>query len=334
MAEILREHSDSLAFFELFEVFKLPICRELMDADLQEEIANDTLRYKWLYTDQKEAFEKALQATQSYRRILFHKKMLHAELFHENKKIDLNELLKGSLLHFVVLNPESDALAQFIRSLDKEEIDKSNVEGWTPLMLASQLGKNEYVKCLLAAGADLEREVAGFSSLVLAVKAGQWKTTKHLLEAGACIKQDNNNKLIGGLKETFPAIYFACRQYDKRILNLLLEKEKRLTLMDKKDALLTALEVENLEAVRVLFKHMTKEDKDQFSKKYKPLLLEKAVSSGNLRLVDEMLASDFGLAFNKTDRKILFFALSEKGFLPLNTEVTLCKREPCFNSAQ
>lgn len=321
---LLIYNSGGHSFFELFEVFKLPLCRELMDSNIQEAIKNDTLLYQWLYTDQKEAFEKALQATQSYHRILLHKKMLHAELFGEDKAIDLDELFKGSRWHFVVMNPECEGLARFIRNLDKKEIDIPNAEGWTPLMLASQLGKHEYVKSFLAAGADLEREVAGFSSLVLAVKAGQWEITKCLLEAGACIKKDNN-ELIGGLKERSLAIYFACRQYDQRILNLLLEQEKRLTLADKKDAILTALEVENLAAIRVLFKHMTSEEKDQFSKKYKSLLLEKVASSGNLCLVDEMMSSDFGLLVNKTDRKILFFSLSEKGFLP-DAEATSFRR--------
>jgi hypothetical protein len=89
-ASLMLYNSGGHSFFEIFEVFKLPICAELMEdeSDTQKALKNDKLMFKLLCEDQKDAFEQALQSTQFYAHMLLNKKILNAEFKKQRIKDD------------------------------------------------------------------------------------------------------------------------------------------------------------------------------------------------------------------------------------------------------
>ncbi|CAM2838724.1 Ribulose-5-phosphate 4-epimerase and related epimerases and aldolases [Legionella steigerwaltii] len=306
-------NSGGHSFFEIFEVFKLPLCRELIGGEpgLVKALEEDKMMYKWLCMDQSDAYEKALHATRNYLHFLLSKKIVNAEF--KNKRMSVLSLPPEQItLHFSVVYQELHELEQLIQVLG--DVDAANSKNWTALMVASQLGKTDQVKLLLTSGADIRKQVDGLSSLELAVKNSHFKTTELLLKEGAVVKRAQKAK--GGLKARVPALYLACRQSDMDILTLLL-KQKTLNVDDKKEAILCALKIENLEAIKVIIKQITQDERHKFfTEKYKFKLLKEAVKLGNTQLIKGIMELDIFPSFEQLDCQSLLNTAAEKGFLP------------------
>lgn len=314
-AALMVYNSGGHSFFEVFEVFKLPLCRELIEDEpgLVKALEEDKMMYKWLCLDQSDAYEKALHATRNYLHVILSKKISNAEF--KKKRIPvLSAPQEQMTLHSAVVYLDLHDLEQLIHTLGRENIDAPNYKDWTALMVASQLGKTEHVKMLLTAGANIQKQVDGLSSLELAIKNSHFKTTEVLLNGGAVVKRAQKAK--GGLKARVPALYLACRQADVSILKLLLE-QKVLNIDDKKEAVLCALKIENFEALRVIINQITKEERHKFfNEKYKFKLLKEAVKLGNTQLIKGILQFDIFPSFEQIDCQSLLNVAAEKGYLP------------------
>ena len=71
-------------------------------------------------------------------------------------------------------------------SCGEDEINFMVNGGWSPLMAASDIGRDDIVKLLLSHGASIDAEnTGGDYALLLAIKKGHISTTKLLLEKGA-----------------------------------------------------------------------------------------------------------------------------------------------------
>ncbi|VEB37619.1 ankyrin repeat domain-containing protein [Legionella cherrii] len=314
-AALMVYNSGGHSFFEIFEVFKFPLCRELIEDEpgLVKTLEEDKMMYKWLCMDQSDAYEKALHATRNYFHSLLSKKIINAEFKKKHMSV-LSVPQEQLTLHFAVVYHNLHDLEQLIHTLGRENIDAPNYKDWTALMVASQLGKTDQVKMLLAAGADIRKQVDGLSSLELAIKNSHFKTTEVLLKGGAVVKRAQKAK--GGLKARVPALYLACRQTDVGILRLLLE-QKTLNIDDKKEAILCALKIENFEALKLIINQITKEERHKFfNEKYKFKLLKEAVKLGNTQLIKGILQFDIFPSFEQIDCQSLLSVAAEKGFLP------------------
>lgn len=324
-AALMLYNSGGHSFFEIFEVLKLPMCRELIENSPSWEgnqVKND-LMYKWLYEDQKDAYEKALESTQIYMRSLLHKKMLNAEIKRKVKPtneveneaeiISSTHQMKAPTIHKAVIKSDIAVFESLLE--DKSNINKKNYAGWTALMIASQLGKVEHVRKLLDARADIRVQAKGLSALELAVKNQQFETVKLLLTSDRILVKRNNG---GNLKENIPALYLACRQNDTRILEAILAySANNLTTKDKEEALLTAVKIENFQALEVIIKHLATQEKPiNFSEKYKFQLLHKAAKFGSAELISQIIGID-NTCPTTTEYKELLNTATQKGFIEI-----------------
>ncbi len=327
-AALMVYNSGGHSFFEIFEVFKLPICRELIEDEphILDCLARDQLMYQWLYVDQKEAFATSLKATIAYMHVLLAKKQMHAE-FHKGNLSQGQSTVQLMSLHKAIIHANLTVFSQVLSRTAKTKIDKENHNGWTVLMIAAQLGKTEQVRMLLKAGANIHKEVKmplnvnidakkqihALSALELAIKWQHYDTVQELLKAGALVKR---SKIEGDtLKQHAPALYFACRQFDMRILQLILESDNNLDLADMKEALFYAIKVENLPAMQVLITHMGKQC--VFTEEYKFELLKAVVSLGNTQLIQALISLKLYPETMQSAHQYLLNMAVEKGFVPV-----------------
>jgi len=78
-----------------------------------------------------------------------------------------------------------EQIVRFLAPLASISIDKTNNNGWTPLMQASRNGHLSIVLFLLSRGADPNKSTSfGMNSMVLAVKSGNFQVVKALLNNG------------------------------------------------------------------------------------------------------------------------------------------------------
>jgi ankyrin repeat protein len=331
-AALMVYNSGGHSFFEVFEVFKLPICRELLENEpiILDCLERDQLMYQWLYADQKEAFSASLQATIAYMHVLLAKKQMHTKLYQQNVRQESLPAIPLSL-HKAIVYANVEEFSRVVSRTAKTKIDKVNHNGWTVLMIAAQLGKTRQVRMLLNAGANIHKEVKmtlnaeidakkqihALSALEVAIKWQHYETTQALLKAGALIKR---SKTEGDtLKQHAPALYFACRQSDMRILNLILESEDTLDLVDMKEALFYALKVENLSAVQVLVEYIEKQSfaSALFTEEYKLEVLNGAVSLGNTQLIQGLISLNIYPETMPSAHQRLLNTAVEKGFVPV-----------------
>ncbi|MDI1351573.1 MAG: ankyrin repeat domain-containing protein [bacterium] len=316
-------NSGGHSFFEIFEVFKLPQFRDLgkTDSSLAKGLEEDDLMYQWLCLAQPDAYNKALEATQDYSQTLLNKKILNAQMTKGNE-LGLNESQQPTL-HLAVINDEPE---QFDKSLQlhlknkSNGIDERNDKHWTALMVASQLGKTAQVVSLIAAGANIKArtdvKTGNLSSLELAIKNQHAETVEVLIKAGAIIRRDTANSPS--------ALYFASRQTDGRILNLVLNNEKKFTPAEKRQALLNALKVENFEAISIIVNHMNKNEHEQqriFTTDFKNSFLQAAVSIGNSEVIHGIIELDIWNPNEKINYNTLINITVEKGFIPTAKQI-------------
>lgn len=130
------------------------------------------------------------------------------------------------------------------------------------------------------------------------------------------ITSATGHPLLDSIVRTAPALYFGCRQSDMRILQLILDGSK-FSITDKKEAILAALKVENLEALKVLVAQFNDEEKrEYFTPEYRDQLLNEAVCLGNTRLIQGIVDLNLCPVSNKTDYLLLLKTAMDKRFLP------------------
>ncbi|MDI1352258.1 MAG: ankyrin repeat domain-containing protein, partial [bacterium] len=321
-AGLMIYNSGGHSFFEIFEVFKLPLFQELLSKHQRsfQALEADKLMHQWLSKDQKNAFELALQSTQIYMHTVLNKKILLSQFKKQFHLVDFTYLSTKIDLHQAVIETDIQTFTGLIKNIPRKNINILNKEKWSALMVAAQLGKTEHGQLLLSKGADIRIRVGGLAALELAIKSQQFNTIVLLLKAGSVIKIGTK----GLLKERAPAVYLACRQHDIHILRLLLNRENGLNIHDIKEAILVALKVENLDGIVNLIKHTQYEEREQyFSRDYKELLLREAVKSGNIRLIQSImiikniLDHDVNSFSGITDYSELLNIATEQGFVPV-----------------
>ena len=324
-ATLMLYNSGGHSFFEIFEVLKLPHFQELTDGEpvIARAIAENNLMYKLLCEDQKASYDEALAATQKYARVLLNKKIMHAQL-KQKDELGLNEpkRKKTTTIFQAVVDSDSKKFDKVLSGLDKKEINKPNAKKFTPLMVAAQLGKQVHVEKLINAGANINfRPAGGYTSLELAIKSQKYATVETLLKAGAFVKR--TTRPGAEFKLRAPALYLACRQHDMRILNAVLEQKNSFNIIDKKDAILVALRIENLEALRILMKSVSRHEKRQyFTDEFKSQLLKEAVGLGNPRLIQEIIDLNWPASSSKQiNYELLMNNAAAKGFLPTAREL-------------
>jgi hypothetical protein len=315
-ASLMVYNSGGHSFYEVFEVLKMRLCRELIgdDPTILEAIEHDILMYTWLYVDQPEAFEKAMGSTLKYMDAILSQKILNAQF---KTKYMTENVESGAqiTLHRALVNSSIQEFEELLRTSTPETVDSLDYNEWPALMVAAQLGKTEHVKKLLAAGAAVNKQAQDFSALDVAIKWEHYETVLELLGAGAQVVR--NQIEGGGIKKNAPALYFACRQNDVRIVRALLEHEQLLNIEDKKEAALVALRIENLDALQLLVEHIKKEVSDKsFIAKYKSELLKEAVCLGSTDLIEFIMKLDIYPEGDQLDHQLLLDTAVEKGFLP------------------
>lgn len=318
-AALMLYNSGGHSFFEIFEVFKLGVSRELFPPESMafQALSDDTLMYQWLCEMQQACFEAALQSTFKYTHAILNKKILNAEFLKIQKKQSEHPVSSNqSDLHSAVLNTEPHEFAAFIKDLRDDQINELNYKKWTPLMVASRLGKSAHVKQLLAKGAKINKRVCGLSALELAIKSEDFDTVEALIIAGASIKRTNKPKFR--LKVRSPALYLACRQSNLKILQLLLDNEQQLNIEDKIKALIVAVRVENIEALEEIFNRISRHEKlKYFTDKFKIQLLKEAVNLGNICLIQSLMQYMVDPDYDCIQFEPLLNKAATNGFLPV-----------------
>lgn len=323
-AAIMLYNSGGHSFFEIFEVLKLPQCGELtrFAPGIVRAIAKDNLMYKCLCEDQKIAYDIALKFTQEYTRTLLNKKILNAQYKQGQKSGTTEPEQKLIVINRAVINQKPEEFRKFIIESEKTSsktcnstkwINIGNNKGWTALMIAAQLGKVEHVKILLEHKANFNIRADGLSALDLAIKSQKHAVVQVLLEEKVPVRISDS----GGLKARSPALYFACRQGDMRILQLVLNTGA-FYMADIQEALLTAMKVENLDALNVLFDSVRAADKIKyFTENYKSKLLKEAVNLGNNQLMQKTIDLNICPSSNTINYELLLNTAAKRGFLPI-----------------
>jgi hypothetical protein len=94
----------------------------------------------------------------------------------------------GKQLRKAVIADDSAAFTALVAS--KAAVNRSNIDGVTPLMIAASLGKTKFVKGLIAAGATLDARTTkdGLTALIFAADFYHLDAVQTLIEAGASVK--------------------------------------------------------------------------------------------------------------------------------------------------
>lgn len=101
-----------------------------------------------------------------------------------NTRGDANTLGKWTALHECVRSDKTEMLKILLAHDAKVEI--TDIDGETPLFVASTSGNPETVRLLLKAGANPNARAGdGWTCIMMAVRDGDYEVTKALLEGGA-----------------------------------------------------------------------------------------------------------------------------------------------------
>ncbi len=122
-------------------------------------------------------------------------------------------------------------------------VNATNENGWTSLIIASEYGQSEVAKLLLGNGANVNYENKGWTALMIAAQEDQSKVAKVLLDHGANANYED--------KDGWTALMIAAKEGQSKVTKVLLENganvdhklEKKE--IDEKEALLEAITGQN-----------------------------------------------------------------------------------------
>ena len=334
-ASLMIFNSGGHSLFEIFEVFKLPQLREVMvDAGVEEFLDNDTLMDEWLLEGQLAALDKAFESSSKYY-LEFETHILEQQGPRES--LDYQD----SGLHQNVVEMDADTFQAYLQGNEAElgkkinegnkqvkSIDLKNKSGYTPFMVAAQIGKLEHIKLLKDAGANVTRNMRqkgcnnGLSALELAIKSEKYPVVSYLLNevSELTIKKDNSHNL----RDSAPALYYACRQKDVRILEMVIDVDKirgeKLTASDKILALLETVRFENLDGMEKLLDKFNKEG-FKLNAKDQQMLIQTAAGRGNVLLFQKLLDSVAMSTLKKVNYSSLMGIASDKYYVPMMREI-------------
>ncbi len=201
-------------------------------------------------------------------------------------------------------------------------------------MIAAQIGKLEHVKMLHKRGANVTRNMPqknrkdGLTALELSIKSGKFPVVEYLLDnvPELAIKKADQ----GDLRDRAPALYYACRQTDVRILKKVIDtNEKRstplwpskaLTDQDKKLALAETLQFENQDGVEFLLATFNQSGL-KLTPHEKQGLLGAAAERGNIQLFETLLESDLLAQTDEVDYEALVEISSEKNYVGIMRKI-------------
>ncbi len=327
-ASLMIFNSGGHSLFEIFEVFKLPQLGEVMQgAGIDGLLNKDELMSQWLLEDQSEAFDKAMEATLAYvdnyppYRVGDKPSLstsLHSQVV-ESDSEDFKQYLNTNILqgHASIEEMPSKALKQKAREL----IDQKNSSKFTALMIAAQIGKLDHVIALIDAGANPTRNMPqkgrrhGLTALELAIKSEKYPVVEYLLNNvdRLTVKKDDGAR---DLRDRAPALFYACRQKDMRILDLVLDSDAKLTRTDKLLALLETIKFENADGMALCLDRLIDESVS-LTPSDKQILLEAVVGTGNVAMFESLMASELIKPTEELDFDQLIDIASEKYYVSM-----------------
>ena len=330
-ASLMVFNSGGHSLFEIFEVFKLPQLRELMvETGADSLIDSDTLLDEWLLKGQSEGLDKAFEASSNY----FDE--FGAEIILTQTNSPEIENKNGTMVHQAVIDMDKEKFAEFLEAnklkiaakSGRKLIDEKNKSQYTAFMVAAQIGKLDHVKMLHEAGVNVTRSMSqsgrktGVTALEVAIKSEKFLVVEYLLAnvPKLTIKKANT----GDLRDRAPALYYACRQKDIRILDKIIEKsagEKHpLTNIDKKLALEEMISFENQEGMVFLLEKL-EQTGTKLNRKEKHHVLEAAAGRGNVQLFNSLLNSNLLSPKDEVDFSACMDIASAKNYVPIIKEV-------------
>lgn len=340
-------NSGGHSFFEIFEVFKLPQLKEVMkSAQCSKLIQKDALLESWLLGTEATAFNKALTKTLAYMNSKLNKKItLHQlRLTYPSKAIEqackpaitqcviaMNDVDFYHYIRFSVLKGRKsigDISDPNERKNATETLNKKNPEGYTALMIAAQTGKLFQIKTLINAGANVTRNLRqwypkskiarpnGLTALELAIRSQQYDVVMYLLNRAKALTIKKHAPEQLDLRDLAPALFYACRQQDTRILIAIIAKEPKLLAKDFFLAMLETIKFENKTANSVLLQ-LYNQKKLSFNANQKQLLLEEVVLKGNIAMFSKITVALWHASPLEMDYKILVDKALHQGYLPM-----------------
>lgn len=344
-AALMIYNSGGHSLFEIFEVFKLPQLSEILEeSGCNELVQRDELMQQWLIKDNSEQFDKALDETLIYMEQLISRRITNAQLknwatndgtlkipmtdeVHDVRKqlaIDIrpDQNPESISLHRAVLTLTAQDFIKRLNAAKKLNLNIENSSGYTPLMVAAQLGKLEHVKALIKKGADpFKKEKQNMRALELAIKSEKYAVVNYLLTLPG-IQATHKDFFIDrfdirGLKEQAPALYFSCRQNDMRILRKVIQKTSNLTAKHLTLAIQETVKFENIEGAMTLIALATPKQLNRMSVAERQNILNMAAERGNVALLGKLLESKISLDQAEIDYNAMVFRASKRGYLPI-----------------
>ena len=158
------------------------------------------------------------------------------------KKYDSNSIFSA-----IKLNIPEMAISVLEDGID---LNTKNSRGFSPLMMAVSLKRNNIVQVLIDRGADVDCKVQGFTPLMFAAQEGFTDIANILIEANA----DINEKTNDGLSVLMAAV----RDGHIEIIKILLAKgvDVKATTNKGTTALMVAKEFKQKKVIELLEKHL------------------------------------------------------------------------------
>lgn len=349
-AALMIYNSGGHSLFEIFEVFKLPQLNEIMDAaNCSKLLKNDELMQQWFIKDHPKEFDKSLDESIEYLEQLLKRRALNAQFthwakddgtLHSHRTLEIYDVRKqfaiensvestpsGLSLHQAVLTLSAAEFKRRVNATKNLKLDVLNSSGYTPLMVAAQLGLLGHVKALVEKGADLTKEfergknMHGLTALELAIKSEKYPVVKYLLRLPGMYVKHNESSIdrfdIRSLRDRAPALYFACRQTDIRITKAVVKSDSNISLSDKILAIQECVKFENIDNALELIALLTRKELISISLKEKQKILKMAAGRGNALLLGKLMDSPIAPVQAYINYDEMVIKASEHGYLPI-----------------
>lgn len=243
-------NSGGHSFTEVGDVFKLLISKKMWPPSALSFEVNmfspDSFIFNLLHTQQKAAYNRAFNNTLDYFQIVLNKRKMHSQLAMHYFLTD--EHKKPVNLHQAIAWGHRACFLELMQNSTPDEVNALNAQKWTPLMVAAQFNRPEYLRDLLVAGAKINLVAYNLTALEVAIKCGSYENMMYLLEHKALIRR----KKGGTLKNEFPALYYALFHEDDRFVNELLLRSPLGVREVMNQALTKAIELENFVVIKAL----------------------------------------------------------------------------------